>query len=97
MRSDVWACVDCLMLLVNGEPNPEWSPLDEAEHVTRIEERFPTEILVHVGDESSDVDFSWSQCDTCGSTLGGSRYRFAAIRSTRLDFEAGDSEDRGDR
>lgn len=39
-----------------------------------------------VGDRPDDCDcdnhgFSWSDCDGCGSTLGGDRYAATAIRS----------------
>lgn len=27
-----WACVDCLMILANGEDNPEWSEEEAAAH-----------------------------------------------------------------
>lgn len=32
-------------------------------------------------DEGADTqEFSWSECDCCGSTLGGSRHRMALIK-----------------
>jgi ribosomal protein L37AE/L43A len=31
------------------------------------------------GYEDGIQDFSWSRCDGCGSTLGGSRYRLAVF------------------
>jgi ribosomal protein L37AE/L43A len=34
-----WACIDCLMLLANGETNPEWSDAETAEYFARLEER----------------------------------------------------------
>lgn len=77
--SDVWACADCLLWLVNAQPNPEWSEDDQNEHVGRIDERFPDQLLIYVGDEVTDVEFSTLRCDTCGSPLAGSRYRFAVI------------------
>src|SRR5579859_3941461 len=31
-----WVCVDCLMLLANGETDPEWSAEQKAEFLARV-------------------------------------------------------------
>ena len=81
--SDVWVCVDCYVSHHYGahEHEGEWfagdgdSPCD-GEPLTLLAD-------FHLADntdaETGDgIDgFSWSRCDGCGSTLGGSRYRLA--------------------
>jgi hypothetical protein len=71
------ACVDCRMLIAYGETNPEWNEEQVAEHRAAIEQRFPTERLAYAGSEDKDTTFSWSACECCGSTLGGSRHVIA--------------------
>lgn len=79
---DIFICVDCGMLIANGEPNPEWSETDEFEHVDRMEHNWPSdEWVLAVGDSERDEEFSWAACDSCSSTLGG--YRFHAVAMGR--------------
>jgi hypothetical protein len=62
-------CVDCLFAAANGQPS------DDPDYPTP--DREPLGLLA-VGEwvELSDDEgsFSWSPCDTCGSTLGGDRF-----------------------
>jgi len=81
--SDVWVCTDCYFAHHYGATEHEgawyagesdtpadWEPLHELEGF-------------HLADNTDSntgdgIDtFSWSSCDGCGSTLGGSRYRLA--------------------
>ena len=39
---------------------------------------------VEMNDYSADNEFSWSQCDICGSTLGGSRHAAHAFDNGEL-------------
>lgn len=48
-------------------------------HTTRFEREYAKRTKgfeIHsVGDEEDRDEFSWRQCDTCGSTFGGARTR----------------------
>ena len=98
----IWICEDCLMLLANGETNPEWTEEQEAEFIAAIDEKWPADWVLAPGcshdshnwsdaetvtDEDRDAcdegGFSWTQCDGCGSTLGGSRYPAGAFKVSR--------------
>ena len=75
-------CVDCLMLLANGEVSDgEGNDLTDA-HAARMQAVWrDTEItLGHLSEPNDDGEydepepwFSWSQCDGCRSNLGGDR------------------------
>lgn len=71
-------CVDCLFLLANGEV-PEERP-DLADEIDR---NWPTadgwELSIAC-EENCEGGFSRSSCDACGSTLGGDRHPFVAMR-----------------
>ncbi len=76
---DVTMCVTCLVWLANGDGDPDWSEVEEREFVDRLASRWDGWMVVPVGDE---VEFSWSSCDVCGSTLGGDRVAGVARRLT---------------
>lgn len=61
-------CVDCAMMLANGEGTEE--------HAERIAARWQAQgyDLVLACDEECEGWFSWLDCDGCGSTLGGDRH-----------------------
>ncbi len=73
-------CQDCLMFAANGES--EGAPegfLDAFIDASRIGELIPS--CSGEGECGCDSDngyidewFSWSRCDYCGSSLGGTRY-----------------------
>lgn len=72
------ACVDCLMLVANGnvpDDRPELS--DDIATYLRLK---PNQHLVCSGDSEYD-EFSWSRCECCGSNLGGSRHQLAVLES----------------
>ena len=82
MRTITWAydtaaCVDCYMTAALGAPSddpdyiPAAVPLSNIERGERVElgHKFP-----HGDPDSTHLGFSWSPCETCGSTLGGDRY-----------------------
>lgn len=83
---DGWCCIDCTMLLANGETPPEMDEEETAAYLARIPD-FPRATLGNGTDSCGcddwntdehrygceHVDFSSSRCDVCGSTLGGSR------------------------
>jgi hypothetical protein len=86
LRCDVWVCTDCYFAHHYGpyqDENGVWfsnfnsdTPSDR-EPLSRIVGA--TYVADNTDSETGDgVDeFSWSTCDGCGSTLGGSRYRLA--------------------
>lgn len=83
-------CSDCLVFIANGDTPPELSETETAAWLAEVTRRSEG---VHVMCSSwPDVDwtdedrdrgadcegsFSWSQCDWCGSMLGGDRYPVA--------------------
>ena len=78
----LWLCVDCTQVLANGELGDDSTP--DLEPLGLIER--DEEITLGMLDEEHSCDgtaeecdcesqsFSWSRCDGCGSTLGGSRH-----------------------
>jgi hypothetical protein len=66
-----WVCTDCYFAHHYGatgcEPSEPLALLDGFELADNTD-----------SDSGEGIDeFSWSSCDGCGSTLGGSRYRLA--------------------
>lgn len=77
---EIWLCVECMFADQNGElPEDE----ERAEEIEEGLERLADEgdIFPNFGgeDESGYDEFSWTPCDCCGDTLGGSRYRYALL------------------
>lgn len=70
-------CVDCIMALANGE-YPEDAARRDA--IIDAETRYHDEgFAILAGGDETDT-FSWSPCELCGSSLGGSRHEAAAVR-----------------
>jgi hypothetical protein len=71
MNYDIDVCVDCTMMLANGEcegVDPDgWYHAVKANGMTRFE------VALNIG-EDTEPSFSWYSCDYCGSRLGGDRY-----------------------
>lgn len=86
----IWVCTDCMILAANGEepldrPDSEPEPWalwpDSAGETTMGLLREQHECDYATGGEYGDCDcerreFSWSDCDGCGSRLGGARYAY---------------------
>ena len=66
---NLWACEDCTMYLANSDV-PEERPNLRAE----IHGQWPHDADLVLGGDTDE--FSWKQCDCCGSRLGGSRTSF---------------------
>lgn len=68
-----WVCADCILYIANGD-----LPEDPAD-ARRITDAIAAEPGTWVCGSAPDDEFSWSACDCCGSTLGGSRHEAAVI------------------
>jgi hypothetical protein len=73
------ACVDCLMLVANGDVPDDRPELDS--EIDAYLQLKPNQHLVCSGGDSEDDEFSWSRCECCGSSLGGSRHQLAVLES----------------
>jgi hypothetical protein len=83
-----WCCVDCLMLFANGITPDEMDESETGAWLDAIERltegmyvslgcRHDDDCTRNHGSEDcdcDDIEFSWSSCDTCGTSLGGSRH-----------------------
>ena len=82
----VWICTDCMVLLANGDMPDKITP-GQPEPLSAIsddDEITPGMVYAdheceNPEDRESECDcetreFSWSHCEGCGSTLGGSRH-----------------------
>ena len=75
---DISACVDCLLYIANGDLPEHNENLDDD-----IEKLWPPKrwyICVGDDDTENNAEFSWAQCDCCGSRLGGSRHELVAFK-----------------
>ncbi len=72
-------CTDCILLLANGEcgDNAETEAVQAC--IAAFRPGVRSEYLVCTSTEETDVEFSWSPCECCGSRLGGSRHSFARL------------------
>lgn len=70
-------CADCLTTIANGECYDAHGNDIGLEQSQAIARRWPSPQQTVVGDEVTD--FSWRDCDACGSRLGGSRHAFTVL------------------
>lgn len=72
-------CDDCIAFIANGDENTP-------DIAARLECWWPTgsgwTLVPGSADEDNegDSEFSWAQCDGCGTTLGGARYPAVALQ-----------------
>ena len=64
-------CEDCALYIANGDATDE--------HAARVDSNWPDGGLVLACAEDCEGWFSWSECDCCGSRLGGNRHPFAVL------------------
>lgn len=86
-------CVDCIMLLANGETPPEMSDRETEDWLAAIDRNWPESEgwhLVPACDEGCEGSFSWRACDVCGSNLGGDRHPVYAWREVADDEYLGE-------
>lgn len=79
-RDDLWLCVDCTIVAVNGD----YSGIDSDERVEEIDEgleELGPHLVPDFDSESGEghEDFSHRGCDCCGSGLAGEFHRFAVL------------------
>lgn len=90
ISSTLWVCVDCYVTEAYGAPSddPDYKP--DREPLGLVDEAFELSSGMSREEHDEDCpnreewlgedcgcerqEFSWSSCDGCGSTLGGSRY-----------------------
>lgn len=86
--AEVWVCIDCYIAHHYGavESDGAWfagdsdTPCDR-EPLTLIDQDAEVTDWTDSETGEGEDDFSWSTCEGCGSTLGGSRYRLAVWRA----------------
>jgi hypothetical protein len=78
ITTGVAVCQDCAMMLANGELGQGDDTADRI-HAERIAKRWSVGELVLDCGEDCEGWFSWTECDGCGSTLGGDRHPAAYI------------------
>lgn len=74
-------CGDCLFFLANGDV-PEGKTGDEfASQIKAFHDRSDEDMkhMCIASNEETDGEFSWRQCECCGSRLGGSRHNFVIL------------------
>jgi hypothetical protein len=86
IRDDLWLCDDCLFYAVNGDT----SGIDDRNRERDVIEGvnalgphlvpdFDSEAPEDADEDNGIEEFSWRQCDACGTRLGGGRHRFAVL------------------
>jgi len=73
-------CTDCLLAACNGD----FSGIESDARVAEVEAGLASlgaNLVPSFDSESGEgiAKFSWSECDCCGSRLGGSRHTFAIL------------------
>lgn len=72
-----WACTDCLVLLANGETDPDWTEAETAEYLARVSERNATGTVTLgiVDSEHECHDADGERADECECERKQSRRR----------------------
>lgn len=74
--TELEVCTMCIHLLANGEYDDGTNAVVIVADGIR---RTWGANVSHLVPGSSDLGFSWSSCDGCGSTLGGNRHEASAL------------------
>lgn len=86
VRDDLWFCVDCLMIAVNGDASSlDYHYGDKADErlveieagLTRLGPHVVPDFDSNTGD--GHKEFARYGCDCCGSRLAGEMHRFAIL------------------
>jgi hypothetical protein len=86
IANDLWMCGDCRDVILAGDATSldyYYPPEAAAQRLREIEQGAASQGGDIVGDtdtEGEDTqEFSWAECDCCGSGLGGARHRYAVL------------------
>lgn len=84
IRDNLWLCVDCLFIAVNGDSSGIDDPSRLAACNEGIARLGPGLVPDWDSDESGEIteghrEFSRCGCDCCGSRLAGEMHRFAVL------------------
>ena len=90
VQGDLWFCVDCLFVAVNGDD----SGIESEERLAEVEEGLAAlgpHLVPDFDSETDDgiLEFSRCGCDCCGSPLAGTMHRFAVLGEGEDDQEYG--------
>ncbi len=84
IQDDLWLCQDCTIYAVNGDTSGIESEKREKRVVEGVDALGPHLVPDYDSETGDGIDeFSWRQCDACGTRLGGERTRFAVLGETR--------------
>jgi len=84
-QGTLWVCINCATMHANGEGSVDPDPNEPEPWAREPETDVTMGLLRSEHDDGCDPEsecscehreFSWAQCDGCGSTLGGSREAF---------------------
>ena len=80
IQDDLWFCVDCVMVAVNGD----YSGIDDDARVAAIDaglERLGPNVVPDFDSDTGEghQEFSGCGCACCGSPLAGEMHRFAVL------------------
>lgn len=93
--SELWVCVDCMLIHANGECGERDPGEPEPLCLIGPDDDLSMGLFAeHHADGCTDSDreagcncethtFSWSRCDGCGSTLGGERHAMTLVYGVR--------------
>jgi hypothetical protein len=72
-------CVDCAMLIANGDARSGMDSATEARCRAGIAKESTVGGIWFLSGEDSEYAFSWRECDCCASRLGGARREAAVL------------------
>lgn len=74
---DLWFCPDCARYAETRETSFDLSESEIKDIEDGLTALCQHDMTVHMSDE--EHEFSRAQCDCCGTSLAGTRYRFALL------------------
>lgn len=94
VRDDLWLCVDCLTVAVNGDASGLDFSYDEEEAAAKLRdieeglEALGPHLVPDFDSETGDghEEFANMGCDCCGSQLAGEMHRFAVLGEAQLSL-----------
>lgn len=80
LDDEIWLCQDCALYAANGDTSGIDDERREKQVIAGVDALGPNLVCNSAEDGSGDLEFSWSPCEGCGTSLGGSRMRFALLQ-----------------